>query len=62
MIYAIALLAFAALGGFVTSLLAGLVGGITMPTALLGAMLAALIGWFCACGIDRLERRAGGAE
>ena len=57
MIYAYALTMFASLVGFVSTLLAGLAGALPMPTALLGAVLAALTGWFCACGIDRLERR-----
>ncbi|CAB4154922.1 hypothetical protein UFOVP653_43 [uncultured Caudovirales phage] len=56
MIYAIAILMFAALGGFVSAFIAALVGGINLPTALLGALAAALIGWGCACAIDRRER------
>lgn len=62
MIYLLALVMFACAGGLVSALLAGLTGGITMPAAFLLAIAASLVGWVCACLIDRLESRMGGAE
>lgn len=62
MIYALALTMFAAIGGLVSAMIAGLTGGITMPAAFLMSIAASLVGWACACGIDRLEARMGGAE
>lgn len=58
MIYALALVMFAAVAGLVSAMLAGLTGGITMPAACLMAIAASLVGWACACGIDQLERNA----
>lgn len=47
----------AALWGAVCAVAAAMVGGINLPTALLGAMAASLIGWGCAAALDRRRSR-----
>lgn len=56
MLYALSITMFACLAGLVSALIAGLAGGIPMPAAFLMSIGASLIGWACACLIDRREQ------
>jgi hypothetical protein len=56
MIYAYALTMFASIGLGLSAMLAGLAGEISTPAAVIGAVVASLVGWACAGRIDLSEK------